>query len=112
MVVSHQVGSLGNDDACERRRRSAVASNWLSVVTGAFPVVSGCGTNLPGRMTDDMMNSRALVEKSADTDLLGKMIGFAAERLKEMEVGAAIGAGYGEKNPLPFKIPKARAERD
>ena len=28
------------------------------------------------------------------------MIGFAAERLMELEVGAATGAGYGEKNPL------------
>lgn len=27
-------------------------------------------------MTDDMMNLRALVEKSADADLLREMIGF------------------------------------
>jgi putative transposase len=26
------------------------------------------------------------------------MIGFAAERLMELEVGAATGAGYGEKS--------------
>jgi transposase-like protein len=47
-----------------------------------------------------MMNFRTLVEKSSDADLLREMIGFAAERLMEMEVGAATGAGFGEKNPL------------
>ncbi|MGZ9718453.1 hypothetical protein GA0061102_10871, partial [Rhizobium miluonense] len=51
-------------------------------------------------MTDDMMNVRSLVEKSADADLLREMIGFAAERLMELEVSSATGAGFGEKNPL------------
>jgi transposase-like protein len=49
-------------------------------------------------MTDDMMNLRALVEKSPDADLLREMIGFAAHRLMELEVEGLTGAGYGEKN--------------
>ena len=51
-------------------------------------------------MTEDMMSLRTFVEKTPDADLLREMIGFAAERLMELEVGAATGAGYGEKNPL------------
>ncbi len=43
-------------------------------------------------MTKQMMDLRALVEKSADADLLREMIGFAAERLMELEVGAKTGA--------------------
>ena len=31
-------------------------------------------------MTDDMMNPRALLEKTPDSDLLREMIGFAAAR--------------------------------
>jgi hypothetical protein len=50
-------------------------------------------------MTHDMMNLRALVEKTLDADLLREMIGFAAERLMALEVGVATGAGYGEKSP-------------
>src|SRR5919109_1235544 len=50
-------------------------------------------------MTDDMMNLRALVEKTPDADLLREMIGFAAQRLMELEVESQTGAGYGEKNP-------------
>jgi transposase-like protein len=40
-------------------------------------------------MTDEMMNLRSLVRE---------MIGFAAERLMEIEIGALTGAAYGEKS--------------
>lgn len=63
-------------------------------------------------MTDDMMNLRALVEKTADADLLREMIGFAAERLMELEVGAATGAGYGEKDPLRTAQRNGYRDRD
>lgn len=49
-------------------------------------------------MTDAMMNLRAAMEKSADADVLREMIGYAAERLMELEVGAKTGAALGEKS--------------
>ena len=49
-------------------------------------------------MTTDMMNLQALVGKSADGDFLREMIGFAAQRLMELEVGGLTGAAFGEKD--------------
>jgi putative transposase len=53
-------------------------------------------------MTDDMMDLRALVEKTPDADLLREMIGFAAQRLMELEVEGLTGAAYGEKSQERF----------
>lgn len=50
-------------------------------------------------MTDDMMDLRTLVEKTPDADLLREMIGFAAQRLMELEVESQTRAAYGEKTP-------------
>jgi putative transposase len=48
-------------------------------------------------MTDEMMSLRGALEKSADVDLLREMIGFAAERLMELETGAAHGEKSAER---------------
>ena len=50
-------------------------------------------------MTDDMMSLRTLLEKNSDTELLREMVGFAAERLMELEVAGLTGAGHGERSP-------------
>jgi hypothetical protein len=49
-------------------------------------------------MTNDMMNLRALMEKSPDADFLREMIGYGAQRLMELEVGGLTGAAHGEKS--------------
>jgi transposase-like protein len=49
-------------------------------------------------MTDDTMALRTLLEKSPDADFLREMIGFAAERLMELEVQGLTGAAHGERN--------------
>ena len=50
-------------------------------------------------MAEAMMNLRALVKKAPDADVLPEMIGFAAQRLMELEIGALTGAAPGEQSP-------------
>ena len=63
-------------------------------------------------MTDAMMDLQGLVEKAADADVLREMIGFAARRLMEMEVGAIAGAAWGEKSELRLVQRNGYRERD
>jgi putative transposase len=63
-------------------------------------------------MTDAMMSLRALAEKSADADVLREMIGFAAQRLMELEVGGLTGAAHGEKNPERLAQRNGYRDRD
>lgn len=63
-------------------------------------------------MTTDMMSFRDLVEKTPDADLLREMIGFAAERLMALEVGAVTGAAYGEKDTAEAASTQWRAVAD
>jgi putative transposase len=63
-------------------------------------------------MTDPMMTLRTLVEKSPDADLLREMIGFAAQRLMELEVEGLTGAGYGEKSQERLAQRNGYRERD
>jgi len=50
-------------------------------------------------MTDDRMALQSLLAKTPDADVLREMIGFAAQRLMELEVEAKTGAAHGERNP-------------
>jgi transposase-like protein len=63
-------------------------------------------------MTEDNMDVQALLGKSADADFLREMIGFAAQRLMDLEVGGLTGAGYGEKNPDRLAQRNGYRERD
>jgi putative transposase len=63
-------------------------------------------------MTDEMMSLQALLEKSSDTDLLREMIGFAAQRLMELEIEGRTGAGHGERSSERLTHRNGYRERD
>ena len=50
-------------------------------------------------MTEDRMALRELFEKRAAADLLREMIGFAAERLMELDAGKPTRARHGQRSP-------------
>jgi len=63
-------------------------------------------------MTDEMIALRTLLEKSPDADLLREMIGFAAQRLMELEVESLTGAAHGERSPGRINYRNGYRERD
>ena len=50
-------------------------------------------------MTDERMTLQDLLEKSPDADFLRRMIGFAAQRLMELDIESRTGAAHGERSP-------------
>ncbi len=63
-------------------------------------------------MTDEMMALRSMLEKGADADFLREMIGFAAQRLMELEVQGLTGAGHGERSADRLVQRNGYRERD
>jgi len=63
-------------------------------------------------MTEDTMDFQALLGTSADADFLREMIGFAAQRLMDLEVGGLTGAAYGEKSAARLAQRNGYRERD
>ena len=49
-------------------------------------------------MSDDRIALRELLEKGSDATFLREMIGFAAQRLMELESDGLCGAGHGERS--------------
>jgi hypothetical protein len=49
-------------------------------------------------MTNDEIALQGLLEKSSDASLLREMIGFAAQRLMQLETDVRYGAAHGERS--------------
>ena len=63
-------------------------------------------------MTDDKTALREMLAKGSDATFLREMIGFAAERLMELEVGGITGAAHGERSAERLVQRNSYRERD
>ncbi|MCB4823612.1 IS256 family transposase [Roseicella aerolata] len=63
-------------------------------------------------MTDDRIALRELLEKGSDATFLREMIGFAAQRLMELETDGLCGAAHGERSAERVNQRNGYRERD
>ena len=63
-------------------------------------------------MTDGMITLRELMEKGSDATLPREMIGFAAQRLIELETETLCGAGHGEHSENRTNLRNGYRDRD
>jgi putative transposase len=63
-------------------------------------------------MTDDRIALREVLEKGSDATFLREMIGFAAQRLMELETEALTGAAHGERSPARHVQRNGYRDRD
>ena len=63
-------------------------------------------------MTEDRVALQALLEKTPDADFLRRMIGFAAQRLMELDIASRTGAGHGERSAERIVQPNGYRDRD
>ena len=63
-------------------------------------------------MTDDKIALRALMEKGSDATFLREMIGFAAQRLMELETDTLCGAAHGEHSDSRINYRNGYRDRD